>query len=332
MINYDAVTGPFSHTDNSSTRIMYTVILTLSPTFLFGVYLFGLNSLYIMVTCCVVATVTECICLKVMSRPIKACVDGSALLTAILLAISLPPTAPLWLCAFGTVFAIIVGKQIFGGLGQNLFNPAMVARVMLLICFPVEMTNWSLPAPIDFSNNQLFVPKEWFQFDGTTAATALSGLTDITTEPFSLMLGTQSGSLGETSTLFILLGGLYLLYKGIIHWAIPVSFLLGLGIPALVSYLSNPSVFLSPTTHLFSGAAMLGAFYIATDLVTSPTSIKGQLVYGACCGVLIWLIRSFGSYPEGVAFAVLIMNSASPLIDHYLRPDIFGSQVRSEKL
>ncbi|MDB1124135.1 RnfABCDGE type electron transport complex subunit D [Vibrio algarum] len=326
MINYESATGPFSHSENTSVRIMYIVILTLLPTVVFGVYQFGLNSLYILSTCCVVAVATELLCLKVMVRNPKACIDGSALLTALLLAISLPPTAPLWLCALGSAFAIIVGKQIFGGLGQNLFNPAMVARVMLLICFPVEMTNWSMPVPIDFSNNQLFVPQEWFHFDGVTAATALSGVVDQTTEFTSLFLGTHSGSLGETSTLLILAGGLYLIYKGIIHWAIPVSFLLGIAIPALISSSINSHEYLSVSTHLFSGAAMLGAFYIATDLVTSPTSVRGQLVYGASCGVLIWLIRSFGSYPEGVAFAILIMNSASPLIDHYLRPNIFGSK------
>jgi electron transport complex protein RnfD len=222
---------------------------------------------------------------------------------------------------------VIVGKQIYGGLGQNLFNPAMLARVMLLICFPVEMTNWSVPSPIDFSDNRVFVPESWLQFDGVTSATALGGATD--TSILSLFIGAHSGSLGETSALLILLGGLYLLHRRIIHWAIPVSFLAGLGLPALISYAVDPQQFLSPGTHLLSGAAMLGAFYIATDLVTSPTSVRGQLVYGASCGLLIWLIRCFGSYPEGVAFAVLIMNAASPLIDHYMRPDIFGSKVKT---
>ncbi|PJC87625.1 RnfABCDGE type electron transport complex subunit D [Vibrio sp. HA2012] len=331
MINYESATGPFSHSENTSVRIMYTVLLTLVPAVIFGVYQFGLNSLYALLLTPVVAVLSEYFCLKVMGRNARACLDGSAMLTGVLLAMSLPPTVPLWLCAFGGVFAIVVGKQIYGGLGQNLFNPAMLARVMLLICFPVEMTNWSVPAPIDFSHNQVLVPDAWFRFDGVTSATSLSGIVDESTQLFSLFIGAHSGSLGETSALLILLGGLYLIYKGIIHWAIPVAFLMGLGLPAAISSWVSPEQFLPATTHLFSGAAMLGAFYIATDLVTSPTSVKGQLLYGASCGVLIWLIRSFGSYPEGVAFAVLIMNAASPLIDHYLRPDIFGSRSVVEK-
>ena len=331
MINYKSAMGPFSHSENSSVRIMYLVILTLMPAMLYGVYQFGLNSLYVLLLTGVVAMLTEFVCLKIMGRNAKACLDGSSLLTGLLLAMSLPPTVPMWLCALGAVFAIVVGKQIYGGLGQNLFNPAMLGRVMLLICFPVEMTNWSAPSPIDFSGNQVVVPDSWFQFDGVTSATALSGLVDESTQALSLMFGAQSGSLGETSALFILLGGLFLIYKRVIHWAIPASFLAGLGIPAVISWLINPSEFLPLSTHLLGGAAMLGAFYIATDLVTSPTSVRGQLVYGASCGLLVWLIRSFGSYPEGVAFAVLIMNAASPLIDHYMRPDIFGSRSVMEK-
>lgn len=331
MINYNSAIGPFSHSENTSVRIMYTVVLTLVPAMMLGVYQFGLNTLYVLLLTAAVAMLTEYACLKIMGRNAKACLDGSALLTGLLLAMSLPPTAPLWMAAFGAVFAIVVGKQIYGGLGQNLFNPAMLARVMLLICFPVEMTNWSAPAPIDFSHNQVSVPAAWLQFDGVTSATALSGMVEEPIRMVSLFFGSQAGSLGETSALFILLGGLYLIYKGIIHWVIPAAFLCGLGVPAAISSLISPADFLPLSTHLLSGAAMLGAFYIATDLVTSPTSLRGQLIYGGSCGLIVWLIRSFGSYPEGVAFAVLIMNSASPLIDHYLRPDIFGSRSVVEK-
>jgi electron transport complex protein RnfD len=157
---------------------MYTVVLTLVPAMAFGVYQFGLNTLYVLLLTAVAAMLSEYICLKIMGRNAKACLDGSALLTGLLLAMSLPPTAPLWMSAFGAVFAIVVGKQIYGGLGQNLFNPAMLARVMLLICFPVEMTNWSAPAPIDFAGNQVNVPDQWLQFDGVTSATSLSGVVD----------------------------------------------------------------------------------------------------------------------------------------------------------
>ena len=331
MIKYESAVGPFAHNDNTSVRIMYTVVLTLLPAALFGVYQFGLNSLMVLTVGVGSAVLTEWVCLAAMKRRLLACMDGSAILTGLLLAMSLPPTFPMWMTAFGSVFAVIVGKQIYGGLGQNLFNPAMLARVMLIVCFPVEMTSWADPAPIDFANNLVSVPDAWFQFDGVTSATSLSSERTQPIVLLDLLFGKQSGSLGETSAIFILLGGFYLLYRGIIHWAIPTSFMLGLAIPALISHAVDPEHYLPVLTHLFSGGAMLGAFYIATDLVTSPTSVKGQLVYGAGCGLLIWLIRSFGSYPEGVAFAVLIMNSASPLIDHYLRPNIFGSRSAVEK-
>ncbi len=331
MINYDSASGPFSHSENSSVRIMYTVIATLMPATVYGLFQFGLNSLYVVLVSVIVAVVTEFICLKLLRKNAMASFDGSAILTALLLAMSLPPTAPLWLCAFGVIFAIVVGKQIYGGLGQNLFNPAMLARVMLLICFPIEMTHWMDPSPIDLSNNQILVPDSWVAFDGVSSATTLSGLMKEPATLFSMIFGNQAGSLGETSALLIVLGGLFMLYKRIIHWAIPVSFILGLGIPAAIGHAVNPDQYLSMGVSLFSGGAMLGAFYIATDLVTSPTSVKGQLLYGAGCGLLIWLIRTFGNYPEGVAFAVLIMNSASPLIDHYLRPSIFGSRSVMEK-
>ncbi|QUN06387.1 RnfABCDGE type electron transport complex subunit D [Shewanella yunxiaonensis] len=326
MINYEPSSGPFAHTRNSSVRIMYTVLLSLLPATIFGIYQFGLGSLRTVLVCCAVAVLAEYASLKLMQRRSAACMDGSALLTGLLLAMSLPSTVPMWLAAMGSAFAIIVGKQIYGGLGQNLFNPAMLARVMLLICFPVEMTNWAVPTPLDFSHNLVTVPDGWLQFDGVTAATTLSGLSKTPESLFSMFLGTEGGSLGETSSLLILAGGLLLLQRRIIHWAIPLSFLAGLGIPSLIGHWFAPTTFLSLPAQIFSGGAMLGAFYIATDLVTSPTSVRGQLVYGAGCGLLIWLIRSFGNYPEGVAFAVLIMNAASPLIDHYLRPAIFGSR------
>jgi len=331
MIDYESAVGPFSHNQNSSVRIMYTVIVTLIPVIIFGVYLFGFNSLSVVVSCVGTSIFTEWICLVSMHKKRYACMDGSSALTGLLLAISLPSTMPIWMCIFGSAFAIVIGKQVYGGLGQNLFNPAMLARVMLIVCFPVEMTKWAIPTPIDFSHNLVRVPTGWLHFDGLTSATVLSSER---TDPIVLthvFLGQQSGSLGETCSLLILLGGLYLLYKGIIHWAIPLTFLCGLMIPASISHFVNPEGTLPALIHLFSGGAIMGAFYIATDLVTSPTSVKGQMVYGAGCGFLVWLIRSFGSYPEGVAFAVLIMNSASPLIDHYLRPNIFGSGSVTEK-
>ncbi|MEF1291798.1 RnfABCDGE type electron transport complex subunit D, partial [Vibrio sp. M260118] len=327
---YQLSSAPFSHSENSSVRIMYLVVLSLLPALLFGVYQFGLHGLHLVGVCAATAIVVEALCLKVMARNALAAFDGSALLTALLLAMSLPPNTPLWVGVVGSAFAIIVGKQIYGGLGQNLFNPAMLARVMLLVCFPVEMTIWSDPTPIDFSDNLVRVPEAWVNFDGTTAATSLSAEINHSVSLSAQFFGQEAGSLGETSALLILLGGGYLLYKRIINWAIPTSLLAGIAVPAVIAYGLSPNEFLPPQAHLFGGATMLAAFYIATDLVTSPTSVRGQLLYGASCGLLIWLIRSFGSYPEGVAFAVLIMNATVPLIDYYLRPSVFGSKTAKE--
>lgn len=331
MIKYDAAIGPFAHNANSSTRIMYTVILTLLPACIFGFFQFGLNSVLLMLATCLAAVVTEWLCLKAMNKNAAACMDGSALLTAVLLVMSLPPTFPVMLGVFGVVFAISLGKHIYGGLGQNLFNPAMLARVMLLICFPVQMTLWADPTPIDLSHNLVSVPDGWYQFDGVTSATALSSERSQSIAFWDLLFGQQSGSFGETNALFILLGGLYLLHRRIIHWAIPTCFMVGLGVPAMIAHLISPETYLPFWVQWTSGGAMLGAFYIATDLVTSPTSVRGQVVYGFGCGLLVWLIRTFGSYPEGVAFAVLMMNAASPLIDYYMRPDVFGGRAVTEK-
>lgn len=326
MINYQASIGPFAHNGNSSRKIMYTVLLSLLPALFFACYQFGLPSLKVVLTAIVSAIACEWVCLTLMQREAKACLDGSAILTAVLLAMSLPSTIPLWMVVFASAFAIIVGKQIYGGVGQNLFNPAMLARVMLIVCFPVEMTLWAQPTPISFSQNLVTLPQGWMMFDGLTSATALSPEYSGSIGLFSLLIGTQSGSLGETSALLILLGGMFLIGRKIIGWVIPISFLLGIAIPAAIAHFFFPDAYMAALPQLLSGGAMLGAFYIATDLVTSPTSIKGQWLYGLMGGLLVWLIRAFGSYPEGVAFAVLIMNSASPLIDHYLRPSVFGAQ------
>lgn len=330
MINYEVAAGPFAHNERTSVRIMYTVIGTLLPAIFYGVYLFGIHGLMVLGVAGLSAILTEWICLALMGRRTIACLDGSALLTGVLLAMSLPATFPLWMTAFGAIFAIVVGKQMYGGLGQNLFNPAMLARVMLLVCFPVEMTQWATPAPIDFSHNLVQIPAAWFHFDGMTSATSLSTERTDPISLFHLLFGQQSGSLGETCALLIAIGGGILIYKRIIHWVIPLTFFLGLCCPAVIAHFFHPELYLDGLTELMSGGAILGGFYIATDLVTSPTSLKGQCIYGLSCGFLIWLIRTFGSYPEGVAFAILIMNSASPLIDHYVRPDIFGS-TSSEK-
>ncbi|MGL1959506.1 MAG: RnfABCDGE type electron transport complex subunit D [Colwellia sp.] len=331
MVTYRTISGPHTHAGDSSLTIMYLVILALLPAALYGVYLFGLPAATVLSVSCITAIVVEFLFLWWRNADIGSTWDGSALLTALILAMSLPPTTPWWIVAFGSFFAIAIGKQAYGGLGNNVFNPAMLARVMLLICFPVELTDWRAVMPPEMLENGLQFSSAWMGIDATTAATPLASLADIansaeTLTTWSLFTGQHAGSLGETSSLLLLLGGLFLLWRQVITWVIPMAVLLGLLIPAFVLNFLYPELFLSVSIHLFSGATLLIVFFIATDMVTSPTSVRGQWVFGLGCGLFIFLIRSFGNYPEGAAFSVLIMNMTTPVIDHYLRPVIFGEK------
>ncbi|TCS38879.1 RnfABCDGE type electron transport complex subunit D [Reinekea marinisedimentorum] len=324
-MKYEIVSGPHTHGGDSSSLIMYQVVLALVPATLFGIYLFGLSALMVLLTACASALITEWLMLYWRGANRASVMDGSALLTGWLLAMSLPPATPWWVVVLGSAFAIAIGKHAYGGLGNNLFNPAMLARVMLLICFPVELTDWHAVTPIALGEHGIVLNSYWLGVDAMTAATPLSHDASALS-PLALMSGQHAGSMGETSSLLILLGGVFLLWRKVINAVIPTALLLGLAVPAFVLHLVSPEHFLSAGTHLFSGAAFLAAFFIATDMVTSPASSKGQWVYGVGCGVLIYLIRTFGNYPEGAAFAVLIMNATTPIIDHYLRPAVFGAK------
>jgi len=325
MSKFNPVAAPHTHSGTSTTNIMYLVVLALSPAALYGVWLFGVPALTVLISCCLSALVTELVCLQLQQKNWRQAVDGSALLTALLLAMSLPASTPWWVAAFGCSFAISLGKHVYGGLGHNPFNPAMLGRVMLLICFPVELTNWQAISLPELSASGLVFSQAWMGIDGVSAATPLADLQQID-QWKELLLGQHAGSMGETSALLIALGGLFMIWRGIIRPHIPLALLMGLLVPASIAHMINPEVYASGLAHILSGGAMLGAFFIATDMVTSPTSPRGQILFGAGCGLLIWLIRSFGSYPEGVAFAVLIMNASTPVIDHYLKPKVFGSQ------
>lgn len=273
--------------------------------------------------------------------------DNSALLTGLLLGISLPPLAPWWVAVIGAIFAIIIAKQLYGGLGQNLFNPAMIAYVVLLIAFPVQMTTWLPPSsllaqPLDFSDiasiifrgfsSDGFTPSQLrIGIDGMTMATPLDTVKttlfngQTTRDAFQLpVFGYFIGhGWGWVNGAF-LLGGLILLKLKVIQWPIPVAVLLSLTICSSIGYLINPNTVLSPAAHLFSAATMLGAFFIATDPVSGATTVKGRLIFGAMIGVIIFVIRTTGGFPDGVAFAVLLANMCVPLIDYYTKPMPFG--------
>ncbi len=346
------IAGPHTHARASTARIMLSVMIALVPATAWGLWLFGWPALNLFAVTVLAAVLSEAASLAVAGKPIaKYLLDGSALLTGWLLAMTLPPWAPWWVGVLGSAFAIVVGKQIFGGLGQNLFNPAMLARIMLLIAFPVELTTWPAVQPLVSEPSPGFVQGLSITFigipgvDGVAGATPLGhvktafsqGLTLSQSlpglySPMNGFLGYVRGSLGETSGLLVLAGGLWLLIRRTITWQIPAAMLGTLALVSGVFHLASPERFADPLFHLFSGAALLGAFFIATDLVTSPSTSPGQIIFGAGCGLLVFIIRTWGSFPEGVGFAVLLMNALTPVIDRYTRPRIYGRTRRGQAL
>jgi len=318
---------------SSVTRMMLNVIYALIPGIIAYVVFFGWGIVLNILVAVTTAIVTEIIMLQLRKRPIKPFImDGSAVVTAILLALALPNLAPWWLTFIGVSFAIIVGKHLYGGLGYNPFNPAMIGYVLLLISFPLEMTVWLQPdSNISFSQNLNYLLHATLNnIDAMTMATTMdtvktqSGLglsvTSIQSN-FPTVFGQFAGKGWEWINLMFLLGGLWLLFRRVISWQIPTAFLISLAVMALIFY---PSTDTSPMYHLFSGATMLCAFFIATDPVTASTTPNGRLIYAAGIGIFAYIIRTWGGYPDGIAFGVLLMNMAAPMIDYYTRPKAFG--------
>jgi len=344
------VGSPHTHAAVSVTRTMGLVMLTLLPATAYGLWLFGWPAINTLMLSILGAVLGEVLCLWLAGRsPGFFLADGSALLSGWLLALTLPPWAPWWLALGGGLTAIVLGKQIYGGLGQNLFNPAMVGRVALLISFPVQMTQFVAPRPLFSADapgllDALAITLHGVPVnDGVTGATPLNylktelsrglAIPDIPGHGLEdLFLGNAAGSLGETSAVLLLLGGLCLVGLRVIRWSVPLAMLGSLALLAASMHGLDPDRYPGVSYHLFSGAAMLGAFYIATDPVTSPVSTRGQLLFGVGCGVLTYAIRTWGNYPEGLGFAILLMNAATPLLDHYLRPRVYGRDGRGSPL
>lgn len=308
--------GPHIKDAISTKRIMWAVVLALLPAGAAGVFIFGLNSLVVIAAAVIAAVVTEAIILVMRKKDIGALWDGSAVLTGLLLAYNLPPNVPVWLPIAGSVFAIAIGKQVFGGLGHNVFNPALAGRAFLMISWPVYMTTWQNP--------------RW-QVDAVTSATPLAlckeggecALLNATTF-WNLFIGNRGGCIGEVCVAMLLVGAAYLFIKKYITWHIPLTYIVTV---ALFSWIFNGSkgFFTGPVLFfVLAGGLMLGAFFMATDYVTSPLSNKGKIVFGIGCGLLTFLIRKFAGYPEGVSYAILIMNAATPMIDRYTFPKWFG--------
>ncbi|MBS1228452.1 MAG: electron transport complex, RnfABCDGE type, subunit [Proteobacteria bacterium] len=345
-------TAPHALASNGVARIMLSVAATLVPATLYGFWLYGWPAILLWLITVLSALLGELVSIKLAGRQAAPQLsDGSALLTGWLLALSLPPWSPWWIGVVGGLFATILGKQVFGGIGFNLFNPAMVARVFLLISFPVQMTVWVAPLPItaaaapDFHQGLMIFINGIPKLDAVSSATLLGfaktewsrGIDLVhslaaASAPANSLAGARSGSLGETASLLIAAGGVVLLALRIISWHIPAAMLAGIALPAAIAHAVDPTRYLDVATHLLSGGAMLGAFFIATDYVTSPNTKLGQLLFAGGCGFLTYVIRTWGGYPEGVAFAVLLMNALTPVIDRYLRPRILGRNWRGAPL
>jgi len=301
----------------TSSQIMFQVLVALLPAVIASCFFFGIEALRLILTCLLTSVITEAAWQSFRRKDITVS-DGSALVTGLLLALTLPPGLSSGLASLGSVVAISVGKQAFGGLGHNPFNPALVGRAFLLISFPVQMTDW--PDASFIKGGSVFPP------DASTGATPLDLLEEnIITEYSALFWGNVNGSLGETSAFALLLGGLYLWLRGFLHWRITVGLL---GSVAVLTALEGSD----PLFHLLSGGVLLGAFFMATDMVTSPLTYRGHWIFGTGTGVLIWLIRLHGGYPEGVTFAILLMNMTVPLLDYNLVPRSFGESRRKSYL
>ncbi|HIJ62947.1 MAG TPA: RnfABCDGE type electron transport complex subunit D [Rhodospirillaceae bacterium] len=344
--------APFAHAPNSVQQTMLTVILALVPATLFDAWLFGWPAIIMFVNTIGFCLLLEAGCLALADRPMQPTLtDGSAVLTGWLLAMSLPPWAPWWISLIGAVFSICLAKHVFGGLGQNPFNPAMVGRIALLVSFPLQMTGFLAPHKLfaegspGLGEGLGIIFGGHGNFDSISAASALGYIkTELSRgipvsqsmahvpDLMDLAMGMHPGSFGETSALLILAGGLVLLARRIISWHIPVAVIGTLFVFGTVFNAVDPDRFTSGAFQVLSGATFLGAFFIATDYVTSPVSKPGQLVFGIGVGVLTWVIRSFAGYPEGMAFAVLLMNALTPLIDHHIRPRAFGRTRKGEPL
>lgn len=334
------VTSPHAHSAGNTGSVMKTVIIASIPGIAALTASFGFGTLLNILLACAFCIGFEAIVLKLRNRSLSFYLnDYSAALTAILLGIALPPFAPWWLIAVGSLFAIVVAKQLYGGLGYNPFNPAMIGYVVLLISFPLEMTRWV--APLSFAGEhslieglrQVFLGSTLAAVDGYTAATPLdvmkqsSGqlISDLYQNEEAFSLGRWAGAGWEWANLGFLAGGIYLLYKKIFTWHAPVSMLASLFVLSAIFYDGGSSDSLgSPLFHLLSGGTMLGAFFIATDPVSSAVSNKGRIIYGAAIGIIIFVIRIWGNYPDAVAFAVLLMNFAAPFIDYYTVPRTYG--------
>ncbi len=343
MKRFETSGAPYLQPEASVSQMMTRLLLSLVPAAAVYTWFFGPGLLLNILVASAVGLMAEALVLSLRKRPLKPYLgDGSVLVTAVLFAWCLPPATPWWITATGMIFAVVFAKHLYGGLGHNPFNPAMAGYVLVLISFPQEMTRW-LPITALASNGPDALQTLWvtftgelgggLQWDAVTMATPLdyvkTELARLTTMPeikSHVMFGDFAGRGYEWVGNFIALGGAWMIYKNVIRWHIPVAVIAGVLIPATLAYMVDPGSNGSPGLHLFSGATLLGAFYIATDPVSAATSPRGRLIFGLGVGVITFVVRKWGGYPDGIAFGVLLMNAAAPLIDHFTRPRVYGNE------
>lgn len=319
--------SPHVHSRESVKKIMWTVVIALLPTFAVSILSFGFDAVRLTLISVAACLLFEWLIQKFLLKKPCSISDGSAVITGMLLAFNVPSNLPWWIMVIGALVAIGIAKMPFGGLGNNLFNPALVGRVSLLISFPQQMTTWPMPRP-------------WFSHaavDATTGATPLGmiktglaqgkdmgELMNQLPSYAQMLLGEQGGSLGEVAAIAIIIGGLFMLFRKVISWHIPVSFIATAFVFATILHAANPTLYIPGSYHILCGGLLLGAVFMATDMVTSPMSGWGKIVFGCGCGLLTIIIRVWGAYPEGVSFAILLMNAVVPLLNKAFPPKRFG--------
>lgn len=316
MANFVVSGTPHVRSKESIQSIMRDVIIALVPATAAGIYYFGINALILIIAAIASAVVFEAICQKIMKKPVTVS-DLSAVVTGLLLAMNLPAAAPVWVAIVGSAFAIIFGKQLFGGLGQNFINPALAGRAFLLASYPTEMTTWSVPNGLEVA-------------DAATYATPLAQLKAgyLDASLGELMLGQCGGTIGETCAIALIIGGVYLLYKHVISWKIPVIYIATVAI--LFGVIGRHGMRM-PLQEIMAGGVMLGGIFMATDYASSPVTPKGQIIFAVGAGLITYLIRTFGGYPEGVSYSILIMNCCVPLIERFTEPTIFGALPKTKE-
>jgi Na+-translocating ferredoxin:NAD+ oxidoreductase subunit D len=320
--------SPHQHADESTRKLMLGVIIALMPALAASIYFFGTGAIIVTLTSVLTCVIVEYVMSKFVLDKKPSISDGSAIVTGLLLAFNLPSNLTVFIVIIGGIVAIAIAKMTFGGLGNNPFNPAIVGRIFLLISFPVQMTTWPIPSGFHtgYADAVSGATPLGIISEGLKNGEMMPQLMDKIPSHMMMFFGYMGGSMGEISALALILGGIYLLWKKIITWHIPVSILLTVIVFSGILWMTDSSKFADPVFHLLTGGLLLGAIFMATDYVTSPMSHKGMIIYGIGIGIITLLIRNWGAYPEGVSFAILIMNAFTPLINKYIKPSRFGKE------